>query len=348
MGPAQSTMYGCIAGVAGGYDDRRLQRLADDLECLGAVRQRYPTLDWHDFDGAFLVHSSHNALLNECAVIEWNVQAKHDESMMRRVLLRRPARAKTVNSRSVSPARQVSQVAFADSIEVIPRASSVPEPCHNEFSSCNQPLIADGATKLPAECASAQAAAMAAGVLLRTWRRLSADDCPSAPSRLATPIVPYLQGHTPFVKIKDHGDDMDGIEVICWTSTLDCHPSAPSACTLSVSKQVEKDEVFFRSSSGLSSAATRPHSPSCEMLSSVPATSYTDYIGRIPHAAPDLATGAASPAPVSRPIEVPAELSSKGLFKDSFFLLDHGHDSVSSCSVDDLHISQRQLNVSLR
>jgi hypothetical protein len=84
------------------------------------------------------------------------------------------------------------------------------------------------------------------------------------------------------------------------------------------------------------------------MLSSVPATSYTDYIGRIPHAAPDLATGAASPAPVSRPIEVPAELSSKGLFKDSFFLLDHGHDSVSSCSVDDLHISQRQLNVSLR
>ena len=348
MGPAQSTTNGCIAGVAGGYDDRRLQRLADDLECIGAVRQRYPTLDWHDFDGAFLVHSSHNALLNECAVIEWNVQAKHDESMMRRMLLRRPARAKTVNSRSVSPARQVSQVAFADSIEVIPRASSVPEPCHNEFSSCNQPLIADGATKLPAECASAQAAAMAAGVLLRTWRRLSAADCPSAPSRLATPIVPYLQGHTPFVKIKDHGDDMDGIEVICWTSTLDCHPSAPSACTLSVSKQVEKDEVFFRSSSGLSSAATRPHSPSCEMLSSVPATSYTDYIGRSPHAAPDLATGAASPAPVSRPIEVPAELSSKGLFKDSFFLLDHGHDSVSSCSVDDLHISQSQLNVSLR
>jgi len=54
MGPAQSTTHGCIAGVAGGYDDRRLQRLADDLECLGAVRQRYPTLDWHDFDGAFL------------------------------------------------------------------------------------------------------------------------------------------------------------------------------------------------------------------------------------------------------------------------------------------------------
>ena len=55
MGPAQSTTHGCIAGVAGGYDDRRLHRLADDLECLGAVRQRYPTLDWHDFDGAFQV-----------------------------------------------------------------------------------------------------------------------------------------------------------------------------------------------------------------------------------------------------------------------------------------------------
>ena len=263
MGSTQSTTHRCLAGVAGGYDNRRLQRLADDLECLGAVRQRYPTLDWHDFDGAFLVHSSHNALLNEFAVLEWNVQAKRDASMMRRVLLRRPARAKTVNSRSVRLSRQVSQVTFADRIQVID---------HNEFSSCNQPLIADGAFKLPAECASAQAAA---GDLL-ACRRLAAADCPSAPRRLATPIVPYLPGPTRF--IKDHDDDIDGIEVICWTSTFGCCPSAPSACTICVSdisvrKQVEKDEVFVRLSSGfsrlssgLSSAATRPHSPCGEML----------------------------------------------------------------------------------
>ncbi len=257
MGSAQSTTHRCLeassSGVAGGYDNRRLQRLADDLECLGAVRQRYPTLDWHDFDGAFLVHSSHNALLNEFAVLEWNVQAKRDASMMRRVLLRRPARAKTVNSRSVRLSRQVSQVTFADRIQVID---------HNEFSRCNQPLIADGAFKLPAECASAQAAAGG----LHAW-----PECPSAPRRLATPIAPYLPGPTPFNKDRD--DDMDGIKVICWTSTLDCRPSAPSACTISVSKQAE-DEVFVRLSSGfsrlssgLSSAATRPHSPCGEMLS---------------------------------------------------------------------------------
>lgn len=112
-------------------------------------------------------------------------------------------------SAPMSPDKHVcpSQVAFADRIPVISRAGSAREHCYIEFSSCNQPLIADGATKLLAECASAQAAAGVTSDIAfgrcRSRRRLASANCPSAPRRLATPFVPYLSGSTPFIKIKD-------------------------------------------------------------------------------------------------------------------------------------------------
>jgi len=83
-------------------------------------------------------------------------------------------------------------------------------------------------------------------------------------------------------------------------------------------------------------ARTQTRAKLSEMLSSVESASYTDYIGRSLHAAPDRFAGAASPA--SMPIAIPAS-SSKGRFEDEFFPLDHGH-SEFSCSVDDLHAAR--------
>jgi hypothetical protein len=190
-------------------------------------------------------------------------------------------------SAPMSPDKHVcpSQVAFADRIPVISRAGSAREHCYIEFSSCNQPLIADGATKLLAECASAQAAAGVTSDIAfgrcRSRRRLASANCPSAPRRLATPFVPYLSGSTPFIKIKD---DIDGIDVI-WRSTLDCRPSAPSACTIPVSKQAEKAEVFFRSTPGLSRDAKRPkaHVAKCSAASKRPYTPTTSDAAYTPH-----------------------------------------------------------------
>jgi hypothetical protein len=156
MGSAQTTTHGYFAGE---HDDRRLQSLADDLECLSAVRQRYPTLDWRDFDGAFLVHSSHNTLRNQLAVLEWNAQAKRDASHDHAAFATASAGAREDGQHALRSPRSLSQVTFAERIQEIPRASSAREPCQNGFSRCNQPLIDHGATDLATERSSAQAAA---------------------------------------------------------------------------------------------------------------------------------------------------------------------------------------------
>jgi len=186
----------------------------------------------------------------------------------------------------MSPDKHVcpSQVVFADRIPVISRAGSAHEHCYIEFSSCNQPLIADGATKLLAECASAQAAAGVTSDIAfrrcRSRRRLAAANCPSAPRRLATPFVPYLSGSTPFIKIKD---DIDGIDVI-WHSTLDCRPSAPSACTNPRQQASGEGRSFLSVNLRALVRRKTPKSPCGKMLSSIEATLYTDYIGRSLHA----------------------------------------------------------------
>ena len=63
------------------HNDLRLASLTRDLEVLEVLRERYPTLDWQDFD-AVLVHSAVNTIQNEVAVIEWNLNkqdALHEE-----------------------------------------------------------------------------------------------------------------------------------------------------------------------------------------------------------------------------------------------------------------------------
>ena len=58
-------------------DDLRLKGLLADIAALEEVRKLYPTLEtsdeWQDFDGAFLIHSTINALRNVIEDIKWKM-----------------------------------------------------------------------------------------------------------------------------------------------------------------------------------------------------------------------------------------------------------------------------------
>ena len=68
-------------------DDLRLKGLLADIAALEEVRKLYPTLEtsdeWDDFDGAFLIHSTINALRNVIEDIKWKMGKRSYAGKMR-------------------------------------------------------------------------------------------------------------------------------------------------------------------------------------------------------------------------------------------------------------------------
>lgn len=68
-------------------DDLRLKSLLADIAALEEVRKLYPTLEtsdeWDDFDGAFLIHSTINALRNVIEDIKWKMGKRSYGGKMR-------------------------------------------------------------------------------------------------------------------------------------------------------------------------------------------------------------------------------------------------------------------------
>ena len=108
-------------------EGRQIQALTGELEAFDAVRERYPTLDWQDFDGAVLIHSSHNTMKNQLAVLEWNrTEIMRGRRLADRLRLRWPAARETaLNTHTAHHA----QVTFADGIQTIPRSDSAHTAC---------------------------------------------------------------------------------------------------------------------------------------------------------------------------------------------------------------------------
>lgn len=178
MGLAQSTTR------AEQLNRRRIHVLTGELEAFEAVRERYPTLDWQDFDGAVLIHSSHNTMKNQLAVLEWNrTEIMRGRRLADRLRLRWPAARETaLNTHTAHHA----QVTFADGIQTIPRSDSAHTACKTAEVSSVQSDTED------ADCALLEASA---GVSCGQSHRPSNSPPIHATSDHATPAFEDIQSH---------------------------------------------------------------------------------------------------------------------------------------------------------
>ena len=177
--------------------NRQIEVLVGELEVFEAVRERYPTLDWQDFDGALLVHSSYNTMKNQLVVSEWRRETMRGRRLLDRLRLRWPARETAPNTHTSRRA----QVTFADGIQTIPRSVSAHKACEVAEASSVKSDTAD------ADCSLVEASV---GV--------SCDQ-------------PHRASNSPPVHVTSatREDDHNRVDISCQRSTFKSLPSKP--CT---------------------------------------------------------------------------------------------------------------------